>query len=194
MAVIELAKPGQEATTYELIVTVGNAALLVNGVVSTQLLTPFRGVACDDDDNTSGCGDNTVDTDSPSTFKDSGGPWRFTQYTLVLQSISIASVFIFARFLPRSKQMCRDWKEEGERLGTSDLRGKVTLAMVVITLLVSASTELPLRMLLLFCEPALILVPLHSRTFAVRHHRRHSTAGREHLLPARSGWLRLRVD
>lgn len=41
MAVIELAKPGLEATTYELIITVGNAALLVNGILSTQLLTPM---------------------------------------------------------------------------------------------------------------------------------------------------------
>ena len=42
MAVIELAKPGLEATTYELIITVGNAALLVNGILSTQLLTPLQ--------------------------------------------------------------------------------------------------------------------------------------------------------
>lgn len=137
MAVIELAKPGQEATTYELIVTVGNAALMVNGVVSTQLLTPFRGVACNDDDTASGCGSNTVDTDSPETFKDSGGPWRFTQYTMVLQSISVISVFLFTRFLPRSKKMCRDWKELGEQLGTSTRRGQITLAIIVITLLVS---------------------------------------------------------
>jgi hypothetical protein len=137
MAVIELAKPGQEATTYELIVTVGNAALLVNGVVSTQLLTPFKGVACNDDDNETGCGDSTVDTDSPSAFKDSGGPWRFTQYCLVLQAISVVSVVVFARFLPRSKQMCHDWKEMGEKMGTSDTRGKVTLAIVTITMLVS---------------------------------------------------------
>lgn len=136
MAVIEVAKPGQEATTYELIVTVGNAALLVNGIVSTQLLSAFHGAACDDDDNPGGCGHNTVDTSSPDTFKDSGGPWRYTQYTMVLQSISIVSVLMFARFLPRSKQMCHDWKLEGEKLGTSDFRGKVTLAMVLITLLV----------------------------------------------------------
>lgn len=42
MAVIELAKPGQEATTYELIVTVGNSAILLNGILSTQLLTPMK--------------------------------------------------------------------------------------------------------------------------------------------------------
>ena len=37
MAVIELAKPGQEAITYELIVSVANAALTVTVVLATQL-------------------------------------------------------------------------------------------------------------------------------------------------------------
>jgi hypothetical protein len=94
MAVIELAKKGQEATTYELLVTVGNSALLVNGIVSTQLLTPFHAVACStgDDDGDDGdddyvCGSHVVDTDSRSTFESSHGPWRFTKYNLVLNSI-----------------------------------------------------------------------------------------------------------
>ena len=134
LAVIELAKPGQEATTYELIVTVGNAAQLVNGVVSTQLLVLFHGVACNDDDSPEGCDSSTVDTTSRDTFNDSGGPWKFTKYTMVLQSISILVVLVFTRFLPRSKQECHDWKKEGDLLGTSDLRGKITLAMVVVTL------------------------------------------------------------
>ena len=38
MAVIELAKPGQEAITYELIVSVANAALTVTVVLATQVL------------------------------------------------------------------------------------------------------------------------------------------------------------
>jgi hypothetical protein len=50
MAVIELAKPGQEATTYELIITVANSASLLNGILSTQLLTPmnvrFNDIVC----------------------------------------------------------------------------------------------------------------------------------------------------
>ena len=56
MAVIELAKPGQEAITYELIVSVANAALTVTVVLATQLLTPFDSVTCteggSDDDGT----------------------------------------------------------------------------------------------------------------------------------------------
>ena len=47
MAVIELAKPGQEAITYELIVSVANAALTVTVVLATQLLSPFDSVTCD---------------------------------------------------------------------------------------------------------------------------------------------------
>lgn len=47
MAVIELAKPGQEAITYELIVSVANAALTVTVVLATQLLAPFHSVTCD---------------------------------------------------------------------------------------------------------------------------------------------------
>jgi hypothetical protein len=58
MAVIELAKPGQEATTLELIVTAGNAALVFNGIVSTQLLFPTNSVGCSDDD--SNCPSDTV--------------------------------------------------------------------------------------------------------------------------------------
>ena len=38
LSVIELAKPGIEATTYELIITVGNACLTLNGILGTSLL------------------------------------------------------------------------------------------------------------------------------------------------------------
>lgn len=46
MAVIELATPGQEAITYELVISTGNAAGTVNGIISTQLLTPFDAIGC----------------------------------------------------------------------------------------------------------------------------------------------------
>ena len=87
MAVIELAKPGEseilsliqqtnlsfyelfslhyggmEATTYELIVTVGNAAITLNGVICTQLLYPFKASGCTDDD----CPSDTVQVCSTS--------------------------------------------------------------------------------------------------------------------------------
>ena len=137
MAVIELAKPGQEATTYELLVTVGNAAILVNGIIATQLLTAFNGIACGSDDDAAECSSNTVDTSCRQAFDNSQGPKRFTHYTLVLNSISIGAVLLVVTFLPRNKEDCHEWKEVGEKLGTSERRGLITLAMVAVTLIVS---------------------------------------------------------
>ena len=37
MAVIEISKVGQEATTYELVITVNNAAIALSGVFATQV-------------------------------------------------------------------------------------------------------------------------------------------------------------
>jgi hypothetical protein len=135
MAVIELAKPGQEATTYELLVTVGNSALLVNGIVGTQLLSAFKGQACENDD--ADCGSNTINTSSRQAFDDSHGPERFRDYTLVLCTVSVVAVTAFVGFLPKSKEECHEWKAEGERLGRSELRGYITLAMVTVTVVVS---------------------------------------------------------
>ena len=38
MAVIEISRAGQEATTYELVITVNNAAIALSGVFATQVL------------------------------------------------------------------------------------------------------------------------------------------------------------
>jgi len=132
IALIELAKTGLEATTFELLVTVGNAALLVNGVISTQLLTPLNAVSCDDD---GGCGSNTVSTTSQQSFNDSDGPWRYTQYTLILNSISVATCFIFTPFLPKSKEQCHEWKLIGEQAGESNTRARIGLALCIVTIL-----------------------------------------------------------
>lgn len=138
MAVIELAIPGQEATTYELVVTVGNAALTLNGVISTQLLTPVDATSCGDDD----CDADTVDVSSVDAFNDSNGPARFTAYTLVLTAISLVSLAFFTQFLPASKAECQVWKEEGQRLGTSVQRGRVALFMSAVIIMVGACTLL----------------------------------------------------
>ena len=45
LSVIELAKPGIEATTYELIITVGNACLTLNGILGSSLLLAVFAVA-----------------------------------------------------------------------------------------------------------------------------------------------------
>jgi hypothetical protein len=74
MAVIEISKTGQEATTYELLITVSNAAITVNRIIATQLLAPLKSIACqplnlaDDDANPvfSSCSSGQVDISSPS--------------------------------------------------------------------------------------------------------------------------------
>lgn len=135
MAVIELARPGQEATTYELIVTVGNAALTANGVISTQLLTPMKSVGCDDDYGN--CPSDTVVVSSESSFNSSNGPDRFTNYTLVLTAISVIGCLIFTPYLPGSKEECREWKRLGDEKGNSKTRGYIAVGMAAITILVS---------------------------------------------------------
>jgi len=137
MAVIELAKPGQEATTFELIITVGNSAQLLNGILSTQLLTPMKAVGCDDDSGN--CGSGTVVVTSQTSFNNSDGPVRFTNYTLLLTAISITGCLIFTSFLPRSKDECHNWRALGDRLGTSETRGRISLAIVVLIIGVSAA-------------------------------------------------------
>lgn len=129
MAVIELAVPGLEATTYELIITVGNTALLINGIISTQLLFPLQSVGCDKEQN---CPANEVDVTSKAAFRASDGPHRYTVYNLVMTAISICACLVFTQFLPRSKEECHVWKRQGEQAGTSSLRGKVLLAIVIV--------------------------------------------------------------
>jgi hypothetical protein len=134
MAVIELAMPGQEATTYELIITVGNAALTVNGIVSTQLLFPTNSVGCSDDD--SNCPSDTVVLNSKTSYDNSNGPARFTTYTLILVAIAIVATFVFTPFLPKSKEECHEWRKLGEEKGNSKTRGYFTLALATGTVLV----------------------------------------------------------
>ena len=93
----------------------GNAALTINGIIGTQLLTPMKAVGCDDDDG--GCSSNTVIVTSKSSFNSSHGPERFTNYTLVLLSLSVGSCLIFTRFLPSSKDECHVWRRQGELEG-----------------------------------------------------------------------------
>jgi len=135
MAVIELAKPGLEATTYELIVTVGNAALMINGIIATQLLDPLKVVGCDDDGGN--CPSDSVDLSSVQAYRDTNGPERYTIYTLVLLAINIGATLIFVPFLPSSREECQSWKAMGEQMGTSVLRGKFTFGLSVAIIVVS---------------------------------------------------------
>jgi hypothetical protein len=142
MAVIELALPGQEATALELIVTVANAALFVNGIIATQLLIPTDSRACDtngDDASTVGetCPSNTVDLTSYSTFKASNGPEKYRNYCLILTGITIFSTIVFTRFLPKSKEECYLWKKVGEEHGHNRKRGYFTVFLTCLIIGVS---------------------------------------------------------
>ena len=104
MAVIELAQPGQEAITYEIITSVDNAAFRLNALITTQLLTPFDSVICysgEDDDGA--CAANQVNVYSIDAYNDSDGPARFTRYSVVCFGISYVSLILFTPFLPSSK-------------------------------------------------------------------------------------------
>jgi hypothetical protein len=136
MAVIELAKPGQEATTFELIISVGNAALLMNSVIATQLLTPLKSTACNDE-NQQNCSNDSVNVSSPQAFNATNGPFKYTVYMITLMSISIIACLVFTPFLPRSVEDCHALKERGEKLGQSSKRGYFALFISMATLSVS---------------------------------------------------------
>jgi hypothetical protein len=98
----------------------------VTVVLATQLLPPFKSVTCsenpgdddggDDDNGDDGvaCSDKYVNTYSVHTYKDSDGPERFTNYSLVCLGIGVVSLLIFTPFLPRTKAECAKWKKYGE--------------------------------------------------------------------------------
>ncbi len=135
MCVIELAKKGQEATTFELIITVANTASTLGSILAIQVLTPLNTAGCTNDD---GCPSNTVDINNADAYNDSDGPWRFTRYALVLASISICGCLTFTPFLPSSKIECHEWKDVGEAKGDSKNRGIAASVLAVLTVCVSA--------------------------------------------------------
>jgi hypothetical protein len=111
MAVIELAKKGQEATTYELIISTANSAGMVNGILSTQLLTPLHATVCQDESGTCTQG-ASVDLYSRTTYYDTDGPKKFLIYSLVIYAINLVGIFIFTPFLPRQKDQCAEWRDQ----------------------------------------------------------------------------------
>lgn len=116
MAVIELSKPGQEATTYELLITVNNAASTVSSIIATQLLAPLKATDCSEYP----CSGDEVDIYNGSEgFEATSGPQRYTNYCLCLISISIACCFVFVPFLPKDKGECHEWREAGIKSGLS---------------------------------------------------------------------------
>ena len=127
LSVIELSKPGLEATTYELIITVGNAASTVSGIIATQLLTPLHAAGCTDDN----CPSNTVAVNQD--FDKSNGPIRYTRYCLILIGVSVVCCIVFTQFLPKNKAQCHEWKLQGEKTGASSAIGWTSLFLACIT-------------------------------------------------------------
>lgn len=134
MAVIELSKPGLEATTYELLITVANASGTVSIIIATQLLAPLNATGCTDDGP---CPSSSVNVNSQSGFNATDGPYRYTIYCIVVSSVSVGCCLLFTQFLPASKEQCLEWKIEGEKAGASNKRGMISIIISVIVVLVS---------------------------------------------------------
>ena len=110
MAVIELAKAGQEATTYELIISCANSAGSIGAIIATQLLSPMRANTCSNPSGT--CPHGEVNLSSPGAYVRTNGPDRFMAYSLLIFVINLLGIFAFTRFLPRQKDQCAEWKNQ----------------------------------------------------------------------------------
>jgi hypothetical protein len=138
MAVIELARPGQEAITYELIISVANSASQLSTIIATQLLHPMGATTCSsnyvDDDS---CLSQQINLHDQETYEDTNGPRKFTNYQLVVLSVNIVSMLIFTEFLPRQKDECQRWKELGEngKFPLSPSRVGFVSALIAIVIL-----------------------------------------------------------
>lgn len=139
MAVIELSRPGLEATTYELLITVANASSTLKLIIATQFLAPLKTTGCTDDYGD--CPGDSVSVTSPQAFNDSNGPHRYTVYCVTITLISICCCFIFTQFLPDSKDQCQEWKIEGEKSGASKSRGLAATGVSICVIAVSYLTH-----------------------------------------------------
>jgi len=131
MAVIELAKPGQEATTYELLVSIANASGMFENIISTQLLSTTQAIGCTHEQ----CPSDTVNMSTKQAYFNSAGPRRFTEYTLLALSTNVIATLVFTRFLPKNKLECHQWNEQGSGSSFAKYRGYLTLTLAVMTVL-----------------------------------------------------------
>lgn len=178
LTVIELSRPGLEATTYELLITVANAAGTVCYIIATQLLYPLNVTGCTDDYGD--CSNTSVQVTSPSAFNDTDGPYRYTIYCVTLQIVSISACLFFTQFLPKDKQQCHDWRKEGELAGESRTRGFISAVLCTITISVSPLVDTQL------CDHYLcFLVWIHCCDIALDS---------QHILLRCRGWIGLLGD
>lgn len=103
--VVEIATPGQEATLYELLSTVQASSFTIGLFLASSITEPFGANVC----SVQPCPYNVVDT---ANFEETGGPSRFTNYTLCIVALSMLGTAVFSRFLPRSRAECREWKDK----------------------------------------------------------------------------------
>jgi hypothetical protein len=149
MAVIELAKQGQEAVTYELIISVANSCSNLSTIVATQLLTPMKATTCDTNyvDDDVGCEASQVNLYNFDNYKETDGPAKFTKYQLLILGINVISCIVFTRYLPRQKDECQEWKLLGQsgHFFLSSLtvgRLSVIIAVTIVTYQIIASVML----------------------------------------------------
>ncbi len=131
LSVIELAQPGLEATTYELLVTVGNASLTISSIIGTQLLAEANSIGCQLDDYTQ-CPPDSVSIISREAFVATDGPSRYTNYNWMVFGVSAINASIWVWFLPRNIAQCAEWKAEGQKKGNSKTRGIVAATLCVL--------------------------------------------------------------
>lgn len=104
LATIEIARPGLEATTYELLVTIHNCALAFNTNIVNTLMPVFNINEITGGENGTYTADGGANKDKYNTY--------MTQATLVCAGIQICGTLFFMWFLPATKEMCHTWKED----------------------------------------------------------------------------------
>jgi hypothetical protein len=141
MTTIELAYPGLEATTYEILMSLANSVATIKGILSTQLLFAVDANGCvgSSSGSSSGsettCPPNTVDLSSVEAYENTNGPEKFSNYTFLIIGISLVFCFLFTQYLPKSKEECIEWKNKGNEIGKSNLRAKFILIIFTILIL-----------------------------------------------------------
>jgi len=170
VTVIEIAKAGQEAITYELIISAHNAASTVSTAIATQLLGATNALPCnpsvDIPSSCSGsavsggptsCASNTVNVNNICTFLNTGGPKSFSNNTWLIFGINVIGLLLFTQFLPATKAECHEWKEKGElsnSFPTKKQTGYLSLFLASFILLYGVITSVALLDPNTACLPA----------------------------------------
>lgn len=132
LVVIEIAKPGQEATTFELLMTLANASQGLSLLASVSMLYITNSNVCTSSDAT--CDADNVDLRSEAAYETSSGPSRFSQYTILLGLLSVATVSLAVQFFPGSREECNQWSAAGKIFKHRRFVGRLTLTICILTL------------------------------------------------------------